>query len=79
MLIDKVNKVVSDYVKSKLSSEFKIISALKFGDNWKVTAEVFEDSAFIQSIGLKTKAKDQNTYEFTLDENLEIIGFDKLK
>ncbi|MEQ8548941.1 MAG: hypothetical protein RIC03_13580 [Cyclobacteriaceae bacterium] len=78
MLIDKVNKVLSDFIKARLSPQFSITSIKKDGDNWEATADVFEDSAFIQTVGLKTNAKDKNTYAFQLDDKFELIGFEKL-
>ena len=77
MQIEKVRKTVSEYIGSNLSQEYSISSISKDGEEWLVVAEVFEKSAFIQSIGLDTSAKDKNTYEFRLDDKLEIVGFQK--
>jgi len=78
MLIDKVNKVLSDFIKARLSPQFSITSIKKDGNNWTATADVFEDSSFIQSVGLKTNAKDKNMYAFQLDDSLELTGFEKI-
>ncbi len=77
MKIDQVRKVVSDYIKKSLSDNFKIIKIKGAGKTWIALAEVYEDSAFIKSIGLNTNAKDRNFYRFELDDKMEIIGFEQ--
>ena len=77
-MIIKVNKAVSDYIKSEMSSEFSIASVIKSNENWHITAEVYEESTFLREVGIKTRAKDKNLYQFTLDEKTNIIGFEKV-
>ena len=77
MEITKVRKAVNDFIKASLSAQFTITGLKKEGKNWAATAEVYEDSAFIQTIGKKTGAKDKNLYSFLLDDNLEIVAFEK--
>lgn len=79
MLIDKVNEKTSEFIKSRLSKQFHITSIKKDKELWNVKAEVFEESEFIQTIGIKTNAKDKNLYTFQLDDKLNIVGYEKIR
>jgi hypothetical protein len=71
----KINKIVLDFLKEMLGQEAKIVSIQKQDTSWFVVAEVFEDSAFIKSIGLKTNVKDRYFYEIEIDGELEIVSY----
>lgn len=79
MQIDKVNKTLGNFIKASFSNQFTITGLKKEGKNWAATAEIFEESAFIQTIGKKTGAKDKNRYSFVLNDDLEIIAYEKTK
>ena len=78
MSIDKADKTITDYLKKKLGRDAKIIRLVKTEKGWTGDAEVFEDSAFIKSLGLSTKVQDRNIYEILLNNELEVVGY-KLK
>jgi len=73
----KVNKALSLFISESLSEQFTITGLKKEGKNWSAIAEVYEDSAFIQTIGKKTGAKDRNLYSFLLSDELEVVAFEK--
>jgi len=78
MSIDKADKTISDYLKKKLGRDAKIIRLKKTESGWIGDAEVFEDSAFIKSLGLATKVQDRNIYVISLNNEFEVVGY-KLK
>ena len=79
MKIKKINELVLAFMKENIAEEAKIIKAQKAGDNWLVVAEIFEDSAFIKSMGLNTNVKDRRFYEVEVDSDLEIIGYTRME
>lgn len=78
MKIDEASNVVSAYLSKKLSKDYRIVRVKKEGNGWLVVAEVFEDSAFIKSLGLNTNAKDKFYYAFHLDEAMEIVEYERM-
>jgi len=79
MKIKQINDTALSFLKESIADEVKIIRARKNGDSWIVVAEIFEDSAFIKSIGLNTNVKDRYFYEVEVDNDLEIIGYNRLE
>jgi hypothetical protein len=75
MGIDEAEKTISDFLHKKLSRDSKIIRLEKTEKGWVGDAEVFEDSAFIKSLGLATKVKDRNFYEVLLNNELDVVGY----
>ncbi|UZJ41176.1 hypothetical protein OO006_12635 [Prosthecochloris sp. SCSIO W1101] len=75
-----VRKKVSSFLKEALKvRDIKIIKTLKEENGWETLTEVYEDSAFIQELGLNTRVKDRNLYEIKLAEDLEVIAFEKVR
>ncbi len=79
MKIKQINDIALSFLQENLSTDVKIIKVNKQGELWKVIAEVFEDSAFIKSIGLNTNVKDRYLYEIELDGQLEIIAYSRVE
>ncbi len=76
--IEETRRMVSDFLKRTLSVEdVKVIKATKVGDGWEAEAEVYEESSFIKSLGLPTRVQDRNIYMVKLDDNLEILSYDR--
>jgi hypothetical protein len=75
--IQDVNNQIIDFLIETIGTEAKVISITKDGDNWIGIAEIFEESNFIKAIGLNTNVKDRNLYEVKLDENLDVISFNR--
>lgn len=76
--IEKARKVVSEFLKKTLDvKDVKVIKAAKIGNGWETEAEVYEESAFIKSLGLPTRVQDRNIYEVKLDGNLEVQSYER--
>lgn len=75
MQIHKVHKVVHDFLSEMFSTQFSVVSVKRIPQGWSVVAEVYEESAFIKSIGLATRVMDRNFYRIEMDENLEVTSY----
>ena len=76
--IVEVREKTDEFLKQVLNVEsVKIIKTSKTEEGWLAIAEVYEDSAFIKELGLKTKVKDKNLYEIQFDSNFEIISYEQ--
>lgn len=78
-ILDARKKVSSFLMEALKVRDVKIIKTLKEENCWEALAEVYEDSAFIQELGLNTRVKDRNLYEIKLAEDLEVIAFEKIR
>lgn len=56
----------------------RIIKLEKIDEQWHLLAEVYEESAFIKQLGLKTEVKDRNVYRIMIGPDLEIAEFEKI-
>lgn len=75
--IEDARETVINFLKKTLGvKEVKIIKVAKAGSGWDTEAEVYEESAFIKSIGLPTRVKDRNFYLVKLNENLEVESYE---
>lgn len=54
-----------------------VIGAVKVDDVWHVEVEVFEESAFMKSLGLPARAQDRNHYQVTLNGDLEVESYER--
>ena len=76
--IEEVGKVVSEFLKKVLNvKEAKVIKTAKVDNGWETEAELYEESAFIKSLGLPTRVQDRNIYTVKLDDNLEIQSYER--
>lgn len=76
--IEEAIKASAEFLKNSLNVEdIKVIKVARVDDGWETEAEVFEESSFIKSIGLPTKVQDRNIYKVKLDEDLEVIAYEK--
>ena len=74
--IEEARNVVSSFLKKTLSpKDVKVIRVASVDDGWETEAEVYEDSAFIKSVGLPTKVQDRNIYEVKLDNSLAVQSY----
>ena len=77
--IDEAARAMSEFLKRTLSVEdAKAIKIAKTPEGWEGEVEVYEESAFIKSIGLSTKVKDRNIYKIKVDENLEVQSYERM-
>ncbi|MGQ9806695.1 MAG: hypothetical protein ACUVRP_11555 [Chlorobiales bacterium] len=80
MNFEQAAKKIVDFVGSMTDSKAKLVKLEKTtqdGGGWIGYAEVFEESAFIKSIGLPSRVMDRNLYEVRLNSALEVIGYAK--
>lgn len=78
MTFEHAAKKVVDFVSSMTDSKAKLVKlekTMQDGGGWIGYAEVFEESAFIKSIGLPSRVMDKNLYEVRLNNVLEVIGY----
>lgn len=77
--IDEVARGMGEFLKRTLSVEdAKAIKIAKTPEGWEGEIEVYEESAFIKSIGLPTKVKDRNLYKIKVDEGLEVQSYERM-
>lgn len=80
--IEKTGKTVSEFLKKTLNveeSKIKIIRTARDNAGWETEAEVYEESSFIKSLGLPTRVMDRNIYMVKLDDNLEVLSYERKK
>lgn len=78
MNFEQAAKKITDFVGAMTESKAKIVKLEKTsqdGGGWIGYAEVFEESAFIKSIGLPSRVMDRNIYEVRLNNALDVIGY----
>ena len=54
-----------------------MIKTAKVSDGWEAELEVYEESAFIKSLGLATRVQDRNTYVVKLNDSLEVESYER--
>ncbi len=80
MNFEQAAKKITDFVSAMTESKAKLVKLEKTsqdGGGWIGYAEVFEESAFIKSIGLPSRVMDRNLYEVRLNNALEVVGYAK--
>jgi hypothetical protein len=75
MRIEQVREAIRNFFEKTLGRDAKIIKIIKSEDGWIGEAEIYEESAFIKSLGLPSRAQDRNTYEIKLTDTLEVISY----
>lgn len=54
-----------------------VIGAAQVEGVWRVEVEVYEESAFMKSLGLPARAQDRNLYQVTLNGDLEVESYER--
>jgi hypothetical protein len=76
--IENVGKIVTEFLERLLSVDsVRVIAAVKADNVWEVEAEVFEESAFLKSLGLPSRVKDKNHYRVKLNAALEVESYER--
>jgi hypothetical protein len=75
MKIEEVSKAIRSFFEKTLGRDAKVIKITKSEDGWVGEAEVYEESAFIKSLGLPSRVQDRNTYEINLSNTLEVTSY----
>ena len=79
MKIIEVRKIVIDFLKENFGQNAEIIKVTKTDEGWISEGVIYEESAFIKSVGLPTKVKDRNVYVVELTDDIEIISYMRKK
>ncbi len=80
MSFEQAAQKVIELVSTMTHSQAKLVKlekTMQDGGGWIGYAEVFEESAFIKSLGLPSRVMDRNLYEVRLNNALEVIGYAK--
>ncbi len=80
MTFEQAAKKITEFVGTMTESKAKLVKLERTsqdGGGWIGYAEVFEESAFIKSIGLPSRVMDRNLYEVRLNNALEVVGYAK--
>jgi len=76
--VGEVSLISSEFLRSNLhAKDVKVIKITRLQDGWEAEAEVFEESAFIKSLGLPTRVMDRNIYMVKLDSHLVVQSFER--
>jgi hypothetical protein len=76
--VGEAGQAATEFLKKTLNvNDVKVIKATKISDGWETQAEVYEESAFIKSIGLATKVQDRNVYAVKLTDSLEVESYER--
>lgn len=75
--VAEARNAVGDFFKSDRElKDLKVIKIQPIADGWEMEVEVYEESAFIKSLGLPTQVQDRNIYAVRLDEQLNIQSYE---
>lgn len=78
--IEETNKAASHFLKKVLhvdENKLKVIRTVKANEGWEAEVEAYEESSFIKSLGLPTRVLDRNIYMVKLDNNLDILSYER--
>ncbi|MEI6509885.1 MAG: hypothetical protein WCO14_02945 [bacterium] len=76
--IDEARLAALRFFEESLNLEgARLFAVRKSADGWEASAEVFEDSAFIKSLGLSTRTKDRNIYHLKLSALLDVVSYER--
>ncbi len=74
--IEKVGRASREFLKKTLNAEnLEVIRIEKNGNIWETEVEVYEESAFIKSLGLPSRVPDRHIYEVKLDDDLTVHAY----
>ena len=79
MKINDVTKVIKEFSKKTIGNDAQVIQVTKEDDGWLARVVVFEESAFIKSVGLSTNVQDRNIYEIKLNDELKVVSYSREK
>ena len=76
--MEEARIAVSEFLKKTLNAkDVKVIKTAKVSDGWEAELEVYEESAFIKSLGLATRVQDRNTYAVKLNDSLDVESYER--
>ena len=68
-------KTIKSFLEEHIGSAAQVLKVAKTDEGWMGEAEIYEDSSFIKSLGLKTNVQDRNIYVVELADNMEVISY----
>ncbi len=76
--VGEASMISTEFLRSTLNAkDIKVIKITRLQDGWEAEAEVYEESAFIKSLGLPTRVMDRNIYMVKLDDHLTVQSFER--
>jgi hypothetical protein len=76
--IETVSKTVAEFLQRVLGVDsLRVVAVSKTAEIWDVEAEVFEESAFLKSLGLPSRVKDKNLYKVRLNDAMEVESYER--
>lgn len=76
--IEETRKTVTDFLKSSFNAQdVKVIKITKISDGWETEDEVYEENSFIKALGLPTRVMERNIYTVRLNDNLEVLSYER--
>jgi hypothetical protein len=76
--IETISKTVAEFLQRLLGVDsVRVVAVSKTADVWDVEAEVFEESAFLKSLGLPSRIKDKNFYRVRLNGAMEVESYER--
>ena len=76
--VEEASRVSAQFLRSAINGkDVKVVRTTRLQDGWEAEAEVYEESAFIKSLGLPTRVMDRNIYRVKLDDHLEVQSFER--
>ncbi len=82
MNFEEAAKKVQAFVSSMTGKPATLVKLERISENgggWKAYVEVYEESAFIKSVGIPSKVMDRNFYEVLLNSALEVTAYARKK
>ena len=77
--IEEAGKISCEFLKKNLNvNDAKVIKILKVSDGWEAEVEVYEESAFVKSLGLHTRVQDRNIYAVKMENNLGVQSYERV-
>ncbi|OHB63437.1 MAG: hypothetical protein A2Y76_13445 [Planctomycetes bacterium RBG_13_60_9] len=76
--IETVSQTVVEFLRRVLGADsVRVVAVNKTAEIWDVEAEVFEESAFLKSLGLPSRVKDKNLYRVRLNGTMEVESYER--
>jgi hypothetical protein len=78
MKIEEARKAATEFLRDTLQKGGAIVKMGKTPEGWEVQVEVIEPSEFIKALGIPTVVRERNLYQIALNQNLEVVSYERL-
>lgn len=78
MGIEEARRAATEFLRGTLQKEGAIVKMSRTPEGWEVQVEVIEVSEYIKALGIPTTVKDRNLYEIKLDQNLDVLSYERI-